>query len=552
MIRVFQCFNPRKKDSHDTSDSLGKRSKGRTTIKKRFSRSQQVTQSLKCDTSETEECSVIVQRVAASVVGNLAEATTMSTPDLLDRTQVLSPSPDVRAEAFSDDEDDDDNTPAIGIARRQLFVSATDSKPPDPMIQFALQAAEKVLEPSTDITFECDPSKSEVDDGVETKPHSRNHSRTLDRSGNDLYEQGDMDQAFVKYEEALQWKRQALWEFYNHSEPNEEERARALASIATSINNVAFLRHSRGFSSPEATLELYEMSLRIKQDILGPDHLSVGKTLNNIGSIYFFQKNFQQAAVTYEQAREILRLRLGHDHLDVCTVTANLGDVRCSMKQWDRAVQEYRDALDLRWKLLGPSDAKVVRLMEQIAELEMFMNQENALNDVTIKRHERLYGPIIKDVRKLQKELQRDMDDLNMLESQIPIEMNKEKETVFREMREISFGHDVDNADAWNSDTLGKICDIPPMECVEIDDEFDSTKLEDCMSVSSSDFPSSREFSYYKSPLNLSDDERKQALASVKERLAAMKAKRESLSPIESTIKSVAVENVTLNSFSIQ
>eukprot|EP00540_Astrosyne_radiata_P016252 CAMPEP_0116840308 /NCGR_PEP_ID=MMETSP0418-20121206/10273_1 /TAXON_ID=1158023 /ORGANISM="Astrosyne radiata, Strain 13vi08-1A" /LENGTH=37 /DNA_ID= /DNA_START= /DNA_END= /DNA_ORIENTATION= len=31
----------------------------------------------------------------------------------------------------------------------------------------------------------------------------------------------------------------------------------------------------------------YKNSLRIKKEILGKDDLSVGKTLNNIGSVYF-------------------------------------------------------------------------------------------------------------------------------------------------------------------------------------------------------------------------------------------------------------------------
>jgi tetratricopeptide (TPR) repeat protein len=493
---------------------------------------------LKCDTSETEECSVVVQK-DSPFVGNLKDART---------TIVETPDPHIHTEDY----DDDNDTPPIGNSRRQLFDVTIGPKVEDPLVLLALQAAQKVLDPSPQESFESNTSKSEVEKAcVEPMACARKHSRTLDRSGNDLFEQGDVDQAFDKYEEALQLKRQALWELYKNSEQNdEEERAQALVSIATSINNVAFLRHSRGRASPESTLELYEISLRIKRDILGPDHLSVGKTLNNIGSIYFFQNNYHQAALTYEHAREILLLRLGHDHLDVCTVTANLGDVRCSMKQWDRAVQEYRDALDLRWKLLGPSDAKVVRLMEQIAELEMFMNQENALNDVTIKRHERLYGPIIKDVRKLQKELQRDMDDLNILESQIPIEMHREKETVFREMREISWGKDVDNAGTGDSDTLRKICNIPPMECVQVENEFGNSEMEDCISVSSSDLPSSREF-YSKSPLNLSDDERKQALESVKERLAAMKAKRESVSSVKPSM-SAAVANETMTTVPIQ
>ena len=550
MYRMFQCFNLRKKDSRRT----GRREKSLPikTPSKRSSRSRQVSQSLKCDTSETEECSVVIHQVDSSV-GNAVETGNdgPDTPDLLERTHIMSPSPDNARSEHHEDE-----TLVIGNSRRRLFgIGSTTEE--DPLILLALLASEKALELSWDPKPNGNPSHEEEAKVGALKPHTRNHSRTLDRSGNDLFEQGDLDQAFTKYEEALQLKRLALLHLYKTKRDAEEDRARALASIATSINNVAFLRHSRGQASSDVTLELYGMALRIKQEVLGPDHLSVGKTLNNIGSVYFFQRDFHQAALTYEQAREILQLRLGHDHLDVCTVTANLGDVRCSMKQWDRAVQEYRDALDLRWKLLGPADTKVVRLMEQIAELEMFINQANAPVDASATRRERFYGPIIKDVRKLQKELQRDIDNLSILESQMPMQMSKEKEIVCRELREISSGELVDLADGrvatkGNSDCSEKICNILSMEFVDIEDEFDVAKDDYYITAFSEEMPSSREFSFSKSPLTLSDDERKQALTSVKERLSAMKAKRESLSPKETAVVSVAMGDSTSSTLPIQ
>jgi tetratricopeptide (TPR) repeat protein len=221
-------------------------------------------------------------------------------------------------------------------------------------------------------------------------------------------------------------------------------------------------------------LEAYECSLFIKKEILGPEHISVAKTLSNIGSVYYLQQNFHEAAAFYEQARDILTHNLGSEHLDVCTVTSNLGDVHCSMKQWPRAVKEYRAALELRWKLLGPADPKVVRLMEQIAELEMEIDRNrfkslskedgrkekrNSAGD----RSKRYYRPVLTDLRKLQRELREDLESFDHLEKTWPVEMIKDKANLFRELRELK--EDTDCYGPNDESQLGALLgDCPPSD----------------------------------------------------------------------------------------
>jgi tetratricopeptide (TPR) repeat protein len=329
-------------------------------------------------------------------------------------------------------DDEDDN---FDVDYRGHYVPKQEKQ--DPIVRMALQASQEVSLST----------RTKQSSNFQKTNHQGDTCQSLDASGNDLYEQGKIDQAFEKYEEALQLKRQSLLGQYNAmqlADISDEERARILASMATSINNLTYLRQVKGQASAEETLVSYEVALQIKREILGPEHISVAKTLNNIGSVHFLQHNYHEAAASYEQARDILQSNLGCEHLDVCTVTSNLGDVHCSMGQWQRAVKEYRDALNLRWKLLGPTDPKVVRLMEQIAELEMKIGKSASAKEDDARVSTSYYGPVLKDVHKLQAELRQDLQHLDSLERQLPIDMIKDRTRVFKELRELKVDEEDD------------------------------------------------------------------------------------------------------------
>jgi tetratricopeptide (TPR) repeat protein len=91
----------------------------------------------------------------------------------------------------------------------------------------------------------------------------------------------------------------------------------------------ALLKQRAGTQYRE-TMASYLKSLQIKRDILGPDHLSVGKTLNNIGSVFYLKREFEPAMAAYKEACRIMTAKLGSEHLDVGTVICNIGDVYCA------------------------------------------------------------------------------------------------------------------------------------------------------------------------------------------------------------------------------
>lgn len=284
---------------------------------------------------------------------------------------------------------------------------------------------------------------NEEDDAAETWNRVTKEAARWDKQGTEHFEKGEYDQAFLCYEKALTLKRNSLQPQTSSSSPSQDE-ASLMASVATSINNMTYLRQRSGKATSDETMAAYLQSLQMKREILGPHHLSVGKTLNNIGSVFYLQRDYEPALKAYMQAYEIMEKQLGEAHLDVGTVLSNIGDVYFAMKDREASKEHYRKALDVRWGALGPSDPKVVRLMEQLAFLETGRQPARDSQDLSDSegeeyamedrmRHERFQ----EEVRVLHDELEADMKFFDLLERKMAIDMVKDKARMLKKMREV-------------------------------------------------------------------------------------------------------------------
>jgi len=341
----------------------------------------------------------------------------------------------------------------------------------DPLVQAALFQSTGMT-----TTRNQDNDNNTTDTPTTTIPEEDLHNQVtkaveaLDKAGNDLFAQGEYEQAYQRYERALLLKRSAL--LYNQDnngqettttnngptlsneldkadtvsgqQPQPDQRASVVASMATSINNMTYIRQRAGLATTEETMASYLKSLQMKRSILGPDHLSVGKTLNNIGSVFYLKKEYEAALSAYKDAHRIMATNLGESHGDVGTVVSNIGDVYFAMNQKSQALDHYRQALNIRWTILGPGDPKVARLMNQIAGLETGEQPVKAIDDQSDSEDEAFgddeqhRSSIFKeDVNTLQRELQEDMQFFDLVERQMAVDMVKDKMRIFREMRDL-------------------------------------------------------------------------------------------------------------------
>lgn len=262
-------------------------------------------------------------------------------------------------------------------------------------------------------------------------------AQELDNMGNSFFKRGDYQSALTSYSKALRVKQKSLECGLQLNAKNKKDLTeRLLTSVATSINNIGYLLQRSGVPVSEV-MAAYKDSLQIKQQILGDEHLSVGRTLNNIGSVYFKNHDYRQALEAYKQAQTIMIANLGQDHLDVATVHSNIADVYLSAQNLAPARQHYRDSLNIRWSKLGQNHPKVTRLLEKISSIEMMdtpLKLQQQKEDNLNTNNERI-NDLGEDVRD-------DLSYVTELSRRLALDMIRDRIIMIRQMRRLEVGED--------------------------------------------------------------------------------------------------------------
>lgn len=284
---------------------------------------------------------------------------------------------------------------------------------------------------------------------------------SLDTKGNELFEKGYFDKAMACYSKALKLKRRTFAHLLEEVDDMEEElnlcdskRAdpQIMVSMATSINNIGYLRQRSGDATPEETMAAYKKSLQIKRRILGNDSLSVGKTLNNIGSVHYLKREFELAIPSYEEALKIMKVNLGDKHTDVATVMSNIGDVFLAQGDPETSLRQYRQALTIRWENFGEKDPRVVRLLEKIARVEIgdrmmtpktrtSQAQQAWDDDEASEFLDSGLKTINEEFQGLHQQVAKDIEYVSLMERKATVEMLKDRIVIIRGMRDVWEGN---------------------------------------------------------------------------------------------------------------
>jgi len=274
----------------------------------------------------------------------------------------------------------------------------------------------------------------------------------LDQAGNNLIQQGKHDDALKAYILALKYKdlmlKTSIVSDDNAGENSSENSSPAisirmkdqlLASVATSINNIGYLRQHLGDTSSDEIMSAYQDSLRIKKKILGESDLSIGTTLNNIGSVYFSNEDHKEAMNSYQQALDIMVDHLGTFHLDVATVQSNIGDVYAATDEFELARMYYDQALEVRWSEIGNNDPKTTRLLERIAAIDMAETTKNLIErpeTVYERKTSEQYCPPPDTYTTLADDIFENVLSMEESENSLEIEMFRDKIEMICGMRE--------------------------------------------------------------------------------------------------------------------
>ena len=108
-------------------------------------------------------------------------------------------------------------------------------------------------------------------------------------------------------------------------------------------------------SDHQQAKEYYERALSIQLKKLGPDHVDVALTYQNMGVLHRDLGDYQQAKKYYERALSIRLKKLGPDHVYVARISRLLGDVQYVL---DAQQQLAHRIIDDRVQFIPPKNRK--------------------------------------------------------------------------------------------------------------------------------------------------------------------------------------------------
>ncbi|CAN9173050.1 unnamed protein product [Alternaria alternata] len=167
------------------------------------------------------------------------------------------------------------------------------------------------------------------------------------------YDQGKLGEAEQMYERTLRGKEEALG--VGHS------------STLTTVNNLGLLYKDQGRLG-EAE-KMYDRALRGKEEALGVGHSSTFDTVNNLGLLYKDQGRLGEAEKMYERAlRGYKALGLDNNAPTLNTVN-NLGVLYAAQGRLGEAEKMYERALRGREEALGPNHTSTLDSIVSFANL---------------------------------------------------------------------------------------------------------------------------------------------------------------------------------------
>jgi CHAT domain-containing protein/Tfp pilus assembly protein PilF len=149
------------------------------------------------------------------------------------------------------------------------------------------------------------------------------------------------------------------------------EKARAEA-VAEATRLMAEVERLYGQGKYDDALALAQRALGIREKALGPDHLDVAQSLNDLAVLYDQKADYPRAEALYVRALGIREKALGPDHVDVAESLHNLALLCSKAGDYARAESLYVRSLAIYEKALGPDHPGVALALNGLAQVYQF------------------------------------------------------------------------------------------------------------------------------------------------------------------------------------
>lgn len=144
------------------------------------------------------------------------------------------------------------------------------------------------------------------------------------------------------------------------------QRVLVIDALVREPNDARTLRDMRGLAAVYRAMDrkveadsLWRLVLQRQEQSLGADHPDVGSTLNNLGTLAYFDGRYEEAARYYARSRPIIEKAFGRDHPQTSGVINNQGEVLWKLKRYAEAEPLLRQALAIKERVYTPQHASI-------------------------------------------------------------------------------------------------------------------------------------------------------------------------------------------------
>lgn len=152
-----------------------------------------------------------------------------------------------------------------------------------------------------------------------------------------------------------------------------EEHFPKHSTTARIHNNLGSLLESEGFLRSAESHML--KALAIKKEI-SADPVSISATLSNLGELYRQRERLDKAQDYFSQALKIREEVLGPDHPSTLSSRQNLAVIQMSLGQWERARASLETCLEGTSKALGPEHPQTATILGNLSVLHLKVYRE--------------------------------------------------------------------------------------------------------------------------------------------------------------------------------
>lgn len=105
----------------------------------------------------------------------------------------------------------------------------------------------------------------------------------------------------------------------------------------------------------EEAIPLVKRILEIREKALGPDHLDVAASFNNLAELYRRQENYAEAELLFQQSLAIVEKILGPEHPLAAGILYNLAELHLNQGNYAEAESLFQRSQAIREKALEPN-----------------------------------------------------------------------------------------------------------------------------------------------------------------------------------------------------